>query len=272
MRNVEQKHYRYITEKVILITSEVAAYIGQESLNFSMDKVETKNRNDFVSYVDKEAERLLVDKLALLIPDSGFITEEGTTKQTDCEEYCWIIDPLDGTSNFIHASTPYAISVALTYKHELVVGVIHEITRKEIFYAWKGGKAYLNGNDINVSIVDKVSSALISIGRPHNYMDKYTLLLSLVDYFLKNTHGLRQSGSAATDLAYVACGRYDGRFEFGLKPWDMAAGILIIKEAGGCVCDFDGENNYFKNGSLIASNRLIFKKLTKCVKGVSNSF
>jgi myo-inositol-1(or 4)-monophosphatase len=246
MENIEENYYRFITEKVILIISEVAAYVEQESLNFSIDKVEIKNRNDFVSYVDKEAERLLVEKLSVLITSSGFITEEGTTKQTDGEEYCWIIDPLDGTSNFIHASTPYAISVALTYRQELVVGVIHEITRKESFYAWKGSKAYLNGTEIRVSLVKKVSGALIATGRPHNYMNNYAQLLVLMDYFLQNTHGIRQSGSAATDLAYVACGRYDGRYEFGLKPWDIAAGVFIIKQAGGYVCDFDGKITILK--------------------------
>ena len=271
MENTEQEYYRYISEKVILITSEAAAYIEQERLHFSMDKVETKNRNDFVSYVDKEAEIYLVEKLSEIIPGSGFITEEGTTKQMDSEEYCWIIDPLDGTSNFIHGSTPYAISVALTYKKELVLGVIHEITRKESFYAWKGSKAYLNGNEIKVSSVEKVADALIATGRPHNYMNNYPQLLGLMDFFLKNTHGIRQSGSAATDLAYVACGRYDGRYESGLKPWDMAAGVFIIQQAGGCVCDFEGNDKYLETGSLVVSNHFIFNELKTRIKVLCNT-
>lgn len=266
MENAEEDYYHFVTEKVIQITLEVATYIEQESLSFSLDKVETKNRNDFVSYVDKETEKFLVEKLSLLIPGSGFITEEGTTKQITDEEYCWYIDPLDGTSNFIHGSTPYAISIALSFRKELVIGVIHEITRKETFYAWKGSKAYLNGKEIMVSSVRTVSDALIATGRPHNYMNKYDQLLILIDYFLRNTHGVRQSGSAATDLAYVACGRYDGRYEFGLKPWDMAAGILIIKQAGGYVCDFDGNSNYIETGCLIVSNNMIFNELKMRIK------
>ena len=272
MENTEGNYYRFITEKVIKSTSEVAKYIQQESLNFSMDKVETKNRNDFVSYVDKEAERRLVEKLSEIIPDSGFITEEGTIEQEQGKEYCWIIDPLDGTSNFIHCSTPYAISIALTYKKELVVGIIHEITRNELFYAWKGSKAYLNGSEIQVSKVDKVYNSLIATGRPHNYTENYAQMIILMDYFLQHTHGVRQSGSAATDLAYVACGRYDGRYEFGLKPWDMAAGILIIKQAGGSVCDFEGKDKYFETGDLIVSNKIIFNEFRMSIKALFNNF
>lgn len=256
-----KKDYQSITEQVIELTKFVATYINQESLNFSLDKVETKSKNDFVSYVDQEAEKLLVKALKEIVPEAGFVTEEGTTAKANGEDFLWVIDPLDGTTNFIHCSTPYAISVALTYQNEPVVGVIHEITRAETFYAWKGSKSYLDGTEIQVSKVDKLSDALIVFGRPHHYMQRYPELLASVDYFMKNTHGLRLSGSAAVDLAYVACGRYDGRYEFNLKPWDIAAGVLIIQNAGGFVCDFNGENNHFNNGSVLAANAGIFEEL-----------
>ena len=259
LKAIMDNFYHNITNQVIELSTNVAAYIDTESLNFSMDKVETKSKNDFVSYVDQEAERLIVKKLKEILPEAGFVTEEGTAHETG-EDYLWIIDPLDGTTNFIHNSTPYAISIALTYKMEPVVGVIYEITRKEIFYAWKGSKSYLNGVEIRVSSINKLSEALIVSGRPHHYMDRYPELLNSVDYFLKNTHGLRLSGSAAVDLAYVACGRYDGRFEFNLKPWDIAAGVLIIRQAGGYTSDFKGENNYFQNGSVLSSNEGIFEE------------
>jgi len=259
MTNTTDDFYRNITERVIELSKEVASYIEKESLDFSLDTVETKSKNDFVSYVDQEAERQLVRVLKEIMPEAGFVTEEGTAVEHG-EDYLWIIDPLDGTTNFIHASTPYAISIALTYKQKPVVGVIYEITRNEIFYAWKGSKAYLNGKEIQVSRTDKLSEALIVCGRPHHYMDRYPELLNSVDYFMKNTHGLRLSGSAASDLAYVACGRYDGRFEFNLKPWDIAAGVLIIQQAGGFISDFKGGNNYFKNGSVLASNKGIFEE------------
>ncbi|MEI8087854.1 MAG: inositol monophosphatase family protein [Paludibacter sp.] len=261
------KDYRSITEKVIALAKEVAAYIDQESLSFSLDKVETKSKNDFVSYVDQGAERLLVAALKEIIPEAGFITEEGTAQQNG-EDYLWIIDPLDGTTNFIHASTSYAISIGLTYKKEPVVGVIYEITRKETFYAWQGSKAFLDGNEIHVSSIDKLSDALIVTGRPHHYMDRYPELLASVDYFLKNTHGLRMSGSAAADLAYVACGRYDGRYEFNLKPWDIVAGVLIIQQAGGFVCDFQGGNHHFENGSVLAANAGIYAELKEVIGGI----
>ena len=267
MTNTTDDFYRNITERVIELSKEVASYIEKESLDFSLDTVETKSKNDFVSYVDQESERRIVKVLKEIMPEAGFVTEEGTAVEHG-EDYLWIIDPLDGTTNFIHASTPYAISIALTYKQEPVVGVIYEITRNEIFYAWKGSKAYLNGTEINVSGTDKLSEALIVCGRPHHYMERYPELLSSVDYFLKNTHGLRLSGSAASDLAYVACGRYDGRFEFNLKPWDIAAGVLIIQQAGGFISDFKGGNNYFKNGSVLASNKGIFEEFKTVIGGL----
>jgi myo-inositol-1(or 4)-monophosphatase len=255
------KNYQSITEQVIALAKEVATYINRGSLNFSLDKVETKSKNDFVSYVDQESEKLLVEALREIVPKAGFVTEEGTTAKANGEDYLWIIDPLDGTTNFIHGSTPYAISIALSYKNEIVVGVIHEITRAETFYAWKGSKSYLDGTEIQVSKIDKLSDALIVFGRPHHYMDRYPELLASVDYFMKNTHGLRLSGSAAVDLAYVACGRYDGRYEFNLKPWDIAAGVIIIQNAGGFVCDFQGGNKHFENGSVLAANASIFDEL-----------
>lgn len=267
MTNTTDDFYRNITDNVIELSTNVAVYIVNESLNFSLDNVETKSKNDFVTYVDQEAERLLVKGLSSLIPEAGFVTEEDTAHQSG-EDYLWIIDPLDGTTNFIHASTPYAISIALTYKKEPVVGVIYEITRKEIFYAWRGSKAYLNGKEIHVSGTDKLSESIIVTGRPHHYMDRYPELLSSVDYFLKNTHGLRLSGSAASDLAYVACGRYDGRYEFNLKPWDIAAGVLIIQQAGGHVSDFIGENTYFQNGFVLASNNGIFEEFKTVIGGL----
>ena len=267
MTNNTYDFLQNITDKVIELSTQVAAYIEKESIHFSMETVETKSKNDFVSYVDQEAERLIVKTLKEIVPEAGFVTEEGTAHEAG-EDYLWIIDPLDGTTNFIHASTPYAISIALTYKQEPVVGVIYEITRKEIFYAWKGSKAYLNGKEIQVSRTDKLSEALIVCGRPHHYMDRYPELLNSVDYFMKNTHGLRLSGSAASDLAYVACGRYDGRFEFNLKPWDIAAGVLIIQQAGGFISDFKGGNDYFRNGSVLASNKGIFEEFTKVIGGL----
>lgn len=263
----DKADYKEITGRVILIAKDIGNYIKKEGENFNLDKVETKNRNDFVSYVDKEAERKLVKRLTKIVPEAGYITEEGTATESG-EAYCWVIDPLDGTTNFIHNSTPFAVSIALTFKGEPVVGVVYEITRNEAFYAWKGSKAFLDGKVIYVSNVHSVEEALISTGRPHNYLDYYPELIKCVDYFMQHSHGIRTSGSAAADLAYVACGRFDGRFEFGLKPWDIAAGILIIQRAGGKVCDFNGGDQHFKNGDVLAGNSAIINELQQIVKSV----
>lgn len=254
------KDYQKITEQVISLTHEVAKYIGNECENFSMASVETKSKNDFVSYVDQESEKKIVSVLRQILPEAGFLTEEGTAVANN-EDYIWVIDPLDGTTNFIHQSTPYAISIGLMHKNKPVVGVIYEITHDETFYAWENSPAYLDGKVIHVSNAQKLSESLIATGRPHHYMQRFDKLMHSFEYFLKETHGIRTSGSAASDLAYLACGRYDGRYEFNLKPWDIAAGVIIVQQAGGHVCDFKGGDNYFSSGEVIASNHLIFDEL-----------
>lgn len=262
-------NYQELTEQVISIAKQVGSYIKTEGENFDIEKIETKSRNDFVSYVDKEAEVKLVTQLSQLLPEAGFITEEGTATESG-QAYCWVIDPLDGTTNFIHNSTPYAVSIALTLKGIPIVGVVYEITREETFYAWEGSKAYLDGKPIQVSKVKTVEEALISTGRPHNYLEQYSELMKSVDFFMKNSHGIRTSGSAAADLAYVACGRFDGRYEFGLKPWDIAAGTLIIQQAGGKVCDFRGGDKHFINGDVLAGNAEIIDELQQIIHSIFN--
>lgn len=261
------KNYQEITEQVIALTQEIAKYIAHECENFSLTNVETKSKNDFVSYVDQESERKIVFALKRIIPEAGYLTEEGTAVSND-EDFIWVIDPLDGTTNFIHQSTPYAISIGLLYKKKPVIGVIHEITRNEIFYAWENSPAYLDGKVIHVSRTEKLSESLIATGRPHHYLQRFDKLMDSFEYFIKETHGLRTSGSAASDLAYVACGRYDGRFEFNLKPWDIAAGIIIVQQAGGHVCDFEGGDNYFTTGEVIASNHFIYDELKSKVNKI----
>lgn len=251
-----------ITQQVILIAKEVANYIQKESETFNKAEIQTKSKNDFVSYVDQEAEKKLVQKLGELMPEAGFITEEGTVEQGG-KAYCWIIDPLDGTTNFIHNSTPFAVSIALAINMEPIIGVVHEITRNETFYAWKGGNAFLDGTQIQVSSTKTLEESIICTGRPHNYVERLKELMASIGYFLEHTHGLRTTGSAAADLAYVACGRFDGRYEFGLKAWDIAAGVLLIKEAGGDVCDFNGGDNYMNNGFVVAGNAAILHPLQK---------
>jgi myo-inositol-1(or 4)-monophosphatase len=232
-------------------------FIAEQREKFNLEDVVVKGKADFVSYVDKQAEVQIVDSLRKLLPGSGFIAEEGTAKSTD-EKYKWIIDPLDGTTNFIHGLPPFAVSIALMDDQELVIGVVYEITQDECFYAWKGSKAYLNGNEIKVSTAATTNNALIATGFPYSAFDKLESYVASMRHFMVNSHGLRRLGSAATDLAYVAAGRFEAFYEHGLKPWDVAAGTIILRQAGGKVSDFNGGDKFLFNGEMVASNGAYF--------------
>jgi myo-inositol-1(or 4)-monophosphatase len=243
-------------EEVKLIVNEAVSFIRNERLNFNQSAVEYKGTNDLVSYVDKTAERILVDKLFFLIPEAGFITEENTLSIND-KDYCWIIDPLDGTTNFIHGLNCFCVSVALMYKNEVVLGVVHEVVSDECFYAWKDGGAYCNNNKITVSSIADLNQSLVATGFPYTNYSRMEAYMRVFDYCMRNTHGLRRLGSAAMDLVYVAAGRMDAFYEYGLNAWDIAAGCIILKEAGGEVSDFSGEENYLFGREILATNKKI---------------
>ncbi|MFZ5942390.1 MAG: inositol monophosphatase family protein [Bacteroidota bacterium] len=247
--------YKEICLAVKDLAIEAGKFIREQHLNREGFRIETKGKHNFVTEVDKQTELLLVKKLALLLPESGFIAEEGTSSKKG-ERLNWVIDPLDGTTNFIHGAPPFAVSIGLLDNDELVAGVIYEINEDACFYAWKGGGAYLNGKAIRVSQVPSIDESLIATGFPYSNYEHIEAFMETVDWFMKNSHGLRRLGSAATDIAYVACGRYDGFYEYGLSPWDVAAGIVILREAGGRVTDFQGKNDYLFGGEIICSNGL----------------
>jgi myo-inositol-1(or 4)-monophosphatase len=254
-----------ICQKVCELSKTTGAFILAERSKFSTTQIEIKGKNDFVSYVDKTSEKLIVEGLEKLLPEAGFIAEEGTsTKKGDV--YNWIIDPLDGTTNFIHGIPCFAISIALMRNQELIMGVIYEINFDECFYSWEGSKAYLNGKEISVSKIDKVSDSLIATGFPYYDYSRLNEYMELFKHFMKNTHGLRRLGSAATDLAYVACGRFEGFYEYCLQPWDVAAGAFIVKQAGGKVTDFKGEENYIFGREIVAGNNAFFPEFLNDVK------
>ncbi len=237
------------TEQII---KSCGLFIREESKKFSLDDVELKGKADLVSYVDKQAEKKLVSSLCKLLPEAGFITEEGTIDQQE-KEYTWIIDPLDGTTNFVHGIPSYAVSIGLKKGDEIVMGFVYEINRAECFYAWKDGGAYLDGEPIKASSVQNLEEGLFSTGFPANDFPKVSEYLTILKELLSQSHGLRRMGSAASDLAYVACGRLEGFFEYNLKPWDVAGAIIIIKEAGGFVTDFKGGNDYLFGREIIAA-------------------
>lgn len=241
-----------ITNKVTVLAKEVGEFIRTERKTFSYSKVEIKGLNDLVSYVDKTSEQKLVEQLAVILPEAGFIVEENTKSGT--KDYNWIVDPLDGTTNFIHGIPCYAISIALEYKGEIILGVVYEVAQNECFYAYKNGGAFLNGNKISVSERNTLSDSLIATGFPIYNFSRLDSYINTLIYLMKSTHGLRRIGAAAADLCYLACGRVDAFFEYNLNAWDVAAGALIVKEAGGTVSDFKRSNNWLFGKEIVATN------------------
>jgi myo-inositol-1(or 4)-monophosphatase len=258
-------NYEFICKHVISAVEDAGRFIQSEAKKFSKEQIEIKGLHNFVSYVDKNAEQLLVEQLQEIIPEAGFITEEGT-RNPQGEQLKWVIDPLDGTTNFIHGLPVYSISVALMDGNEVVVGVILEPNLNECFYAWKNGPAYMNGEKIHVSNAPLVKDSIIATGFPYYDFDKMKAYLASLEYFLQHSHGARRMGSAAVDLAYVACGRYEAFYEYSLQPWDVAAGVLIVERAGGRISDFSGGNNYIFGKELVASNNLIFDEFLQVIK------
>ena len=255
-----------ICNNTIDLTKSVGDFIRSERLKFTSEAVTVKGKNDFVTHVDKGAEELLVAGLRKIIDGAGFITEEGTAGHTD-EKYKWVIDPIDGTTNFIHGAPPYCISIGLLEDKHLVMGVVYEISHDECFYAYGDSPAFLNGKEIKVSDTPKVAGSLIATGFPYRYYDKMDGFMKTLEYFFENSHGVRRLGSAAADLCYVACGRYDSFYEYGLKPYDMAGGAYIIKRAGGIVKNFQGEDDFLFGGEIIATNHNIYDEFQQIIEG-----
>ena len=254
-----------ICNQVVLLTQEVGQFILSQKKDNNTLKVEVKGLHDFVTFVDKTSEERIVKKLSELLPEAGFIAEEGTsTKKGDM--YNWIIDPLDGTTNFIHGLTPVAISIALSKNEEIILGVVHEVSLNETFYAWEGSNAYLNGKEIRVSDKDNIEKSLIATGFPYYDYKRIDPFLKSLEHLMKNSHGVRRLGSAATDLAYVACGRFEAFYEYSLSPWDVDAGAFIVQQAGGKISDFKGENNYIFGKEIIASNNKVFNEFLDTIK------
>ncbi|MBN1598963.1 MAG: inositol monophosphatase [Bacteroidales bacterium] len=255
--------------KVIELTKQVASYINEERNRFSGFKVEAKGKHNFVTYVDKCAEERIVKGLKKIIPDSGFIAEEGTISN-DEKKYTWIIDPLDGTTNYIHGVPPYAISIALVKENEIILGVVYEMVMDECFYSYEGAAAFMNQIPIRVSDIETVSESLIATGFPYENYDRMSSFMKTLDHFFNHSHGVRRLGSAATDLAYVACGRYDAFYEYNLNSWDVAAGAFIVQQAGGKVSDFSGGDNFIFGKEIIASNNFIFHEFRNLISQFMN--
>ena len=258
-------NYKNIILQVVDLSKEVGVYLREEQKKLKADDIEKKGQHDFVSYVDKTAERKLIEKLKMILPEAGFIAEENSEKRID-KRFMWIIDPLDGTTNYIHRMSPFAISVGLMENQEMVGGVVYEVGLNECFYAWKGGKAYMNGNEVTVSSTNQLEESLLATGFPYYDYSRLESFMKSLNYFIQNTHGVRRLGTAATDLVYVACGRLEGFYEYGLSPWDVAAGAFIVQQAGGKVSDYLGQDNYIFGKEIIATNEGIYTRFLNKIK------
>lgn len=252
-------------EQTCTLAKEAGSFIRQERKTFDAGSVEVKSFNQLVSYVDKTAEKQLVTGLKIVFPEAGFITEEDTINSEE-KEWMWVIDPLDGTTNFIHNIPVYSVSIGLLKNKMPMLGVVYEINRDELFYAWKNGGAYLNGSRIYVKENAELSKSLLATGFPYydfKIMEQY---LNALKYLITHTTGMRRMGSAAVDLAYTACGRFDGFFEYGLSPWDVAGGICLIEEAGGIVKDFTGADDYIFGKTIVGSSKSLYPDFAKVIK------
>ncbi len=244
---------KLISNQVAKIAQKTGAYIKAEAGKISLKRANYKGLNDLVTYVDKESEERIVEELTKLLPNADILAEEGQypIKKSKLK---WVIDPLDGTTNFVHGIPAYAISIALLDNDEPLVAVVFDVEREECFSAFKEGGAFLNGEKIEVSKSQKLSECLMATGFPVTVFDKSSRLLKITESFIRETHGVRRIGSAALDLAYVSCGRFDGFFEYNLNAWDVAAGVLLVLEAGGNVSDFKGGDNYIFGKEILAAN------------------
>ncbi len=245
-----------LTYAVCDVALELGDFLKQEVSKLKTTDIQTKGLHNFVTYVDQESERRIVEKLTVLLPGSGFIAEENPALEPG--EFTWVIDPLDGTTNFIHGVPLYCISIGLMHQNETIIGIVYEPNLKECFYTWKSAPAYLNNDIIRVSPTPTVQEALFATGFPYYDYSRLDDYLKIFKYLLQNSHGARRLGSAAADLAYVACGRYDGFYEYGLSPWDVNAGGLLVKNAGGIVTDFRGTENYIFGKQIIATNNSLY--------------
>jgi len=245
---------------------EAGAMLLDNLGRLSPGEINTKMRFDFVTKMDMEAERMIVEKIRAAFPDHTFYAEE--SHRDEGGDFRWIIDPLDGTTNYIHAVPIFSVSIGLQIHGQLVLGVVYDPNRDELFHAVKDGGAFLNQHKIKVSTVEKLDVALLATGYPFRVKHHLEVYQRSFNALFMQVSGIRRAGSAALDLCYVACGRFDGFWELDLRPWDIAAAQVILEEAGGMITDFSGGDQVLLTGNTIASNGIIHSKITQDIKNV----
>ncbi|MEI7803634.1 MAG: inositol monophosphatase family protein [Bacteroidota bacterium] len=260
-----------LTEKVIEVSKSAGAFIREQYFLFNEKNVEVKSLNSLVSFVDITAEKMIVDGLKNILPESEFLTEENTVAQTSniqnlTSNFLWIIDPLDGTTNFIHGIPTFAVSIGLMHNGKMKLGVVYEIMHDECFAAYEGSQSQLNGKPIHVSERKTLADSLIATGFPYEKFDFIPQYLKTLSHLMQHTRGIRRIGSAAVDLAYTACGRFDGFFEYNLNAWDVAAGAFIVQQAGGQLSCFSGSDEFIFGREILAGNGLINRELLQVIQ------
>ena len=253
-----------LTEQVEAICIEVAGFIREEAPKFTEAGVSTKSANNLVTHVDHTAEDRIVEALEKLLPDAGFIAEEGSGDRA--ERLNWVIDPLDGTTNFAHKFPIFSVSMALRDGDELLIGVVYDPLRDECFTAARGLGAKLNGVPFSVSTTEALDQALLATGFPYDDFGYEAEYMDLLRELMHRTRGIRRLGSAAADLAYVACGRFEAFYEYGLNSWDVAAGVLLVREAGGRVSGFAPSKDPVFDEEIVATNTAIHDELLEVIE------
>ncbi len=240
------------------------AIINRAALDLEVLKIGTKGPNDYVSEVDRAAEDIIIQTLLDAYPGHGILAEEsGRAHGAQHSEYVWIIDPLDGTTNFLHGFPVYAVSIALAHRGQVQQAVVYDPTRNDLFFASKGRGAFCNDRRLRVSKRTRLADALIGTGFPFRKGDNFKRYVKMFEEVMQSCAGLRRPGAAALDLCYVAAGYYDGFFETGLNPWDVAAGSLIITEAGGLIGNFTGDADYLYQREVVAGNPKVYGQLVQ---------
>lgn len=263
MSREESKFLGTAFRAVILSGDFIRKNVGSISNN----EISVKQASDYVTRIDKESEQIIINIIKNNFPHHHFLTEE-SIQEYDTSNYRWIIDPLDGTTNFIHSYPVFAVSIALEYRGEIILGIVYDPLRDEIFSAEKGKGAFLNGRPFRVSKTSDLIKSIITTGFPFRRKEMIDDYLKLFKNIFYKVSDIRRAGSAALDLAYLACGRCEGFFELGLSPWDVAAGSLLITEAGGIITDFTGESDYLSTGNIVAGTPALHGELLKEVQDV----
>ena len=267
MTNNIQKNYEKELNAIKALLPKLRGMI-KELRAASEFRVDQKAKNDLVTTADLALEAFLVNQIRELFPDDVIWAEENHPKPEELNQRVWIIDPIDGTTNFSHGFAPYCVSIALWDKTELVMGVVYELAHNQCFYATKGQGAYLNGSPLQISTRSKPEESLIATGFPYTEFSLVDPFLALLKLLFRETHGVRRAGAASYGLCAVAAGWVEGFFEQGLKAWDVAAGGLIVQEAGGQICDWNGGDDWLMGKQIIAANDPIKKYLLKRIQGI----